>query len=125
MILLPGIAIGGSVGPVRWIGPGGPADGGVPSTAEVFSGCTNDRPLCEGPLHAPADATMYQVVTGNVSFVPGTVTSPSRSCCGYGAVGTLTGRCGVSSKPATAIHPRLARWNRHAGSFERMAHSAP
>ena len=53
------------------------------------------------------------------------VRSPtSQVYCGSGAVGTLTGRCGESSKPDTAIQSMVVRSLRHAGSLDRMAHSA-
>src|SRR5882762_155850 len=50
-----------------------------------------------------SEAIMYRVTTG----MPLTVTV--RSYCGYGALGTFTGRSGESSSPATAIHLRGSR----------------
>ena len=88
----------------------------MPSTAGF--GLTNEV-LPKGATHSPAEATMKRVVTGGWSL-----TLTLRSYCGYGAVGTLTGRCGVSSNPDTAIHPIVVRLFRQAGSLDRIAHNA-
>src|ERR1700730_9325001 len=54
-----------------------------------------------GSISVCADATVKRVVS--VNDWPPTITGTGISNCGKGAVGTLTGRCGVSSSPETAI----------------------
>src|SRR5271166_6484070 len=122
MILFPAGMAGLSWGSVRGAGPPGAGPAGASKSG---SGAVYDVEPSFGPTKVPAEAIMYRVVTDKVP--PCTKgTEKSRSYCGYGAVGTLTGRCGVSSKPETAIQPTPAPVLnfRQPGSFERISHKA-
>ena len=67
--------------------------------------------MCAGRAEAgtAGDAMRNRVcsVSSGWLLVAGTVTGISY--CSKGVPGTLVGRCGMSSSPETAIHPRAAR----------------
>ena len=71
----------------------------------------SSRSVCAGRAEAgtAGDAMRNRVcsVSSGWLLVAGTVTGISY--CSKGGAGTLVGRCGMSSSPETAIHPRAAR----------------
>ena len=105
MILLPGMTACPAAVSVA-TGPAGTLVGGC--TEHVRLRVEERGLLAQGPTHVAGRGDHEAGGDGCTrSAWPGT--STSRSYCGYGAVGTLTGRCGVSSKPDTAIQPMVVR----------------
>ena len=55
------------------------------------------------------DAMRNRVCSVSSGWLPVAGTVTGISYCSKGGAGTLVGRCGMSSSPETAIHPRAAR----------------